>query len=86
LADVGVGVAEHAPFGVLGQEREHAFLAAAVSGYVVLPEQGVLPVERDGVEVDGHSAEIGELFAVPAAVVVQNTQVPAQDGLTPAGR
>jgi len=47
-----VGVAEHPPVGVLGQERQHPLLAAAALGYVVLLHHGVLAVEGDGVEVE----------------------------------
>src|SRR3712207_7835158 len=52
LAEVGPRVAEDAPLGVVGQEGEHALLAAAALGDVVLLHQGIVAVVRDGVEVE----------------------------------
>ena len=51
LAQVGVGVAEDAGLGVLGQEGQDPLLPAAALGNVVFLHQGVFPVEGDGVEV-----------------------------------
>ena len=51
LPQLAVGVAEDARLGVLGQEGQHSLLAAAPLGDVVLLDQGILAVKRDGVEV-----------------------------------
>ena len=50
FADLAVGVAEHAGLGILGQEGQQTFLAAAPLGNIVFFQQGVVAVERDGVE------------------------------------
>ena len=44
LADLAVGVAEHPGLGVLGQEGQQAFLAAAALGNIVFFQQGVVAV------------------------------------------
>ena len=52
LAQFPVGVAEDARLRVLGQECQHPLLASASLGDVVLLDQGILAMERDGVEVE----------------------------------
>jgi hypothetical protein len=51
LAYVAVGVAEHARLGVLDQESQEALLPTAALGDVVFLDEGILAVERYGVEV-----------------------------------
>jgi hypothetical protein len=52
LAQLPVGIAEDAGFGVLGQERQHSLLPAAPLGDIVLLDQGVVAVKGDRVEVE----------------------------------
>jgi len=52
LAEIGLGIAEDAGVGVVGQESQHAFLLAAAFGDVVFFDEGVGAVKGDGVEVD----------------------------------
>src|SRR5213593_2884253 len=52
LADIGVGVAEGPPLGVLGQEGEDTGLAARARGNVVTLEHRVIAIVGDGVEIE----------------------------------
>ena len=52
LAELGVGVAEDAAVGVLGEEGQDALLTATALGDVVFLDQGVLAVKGNGVEVE----------------------------------
>src|SRR5579883_2546367 len=51
LAQLAVGIAEDTGVGVLGEERQHPLLAAAPLRDIVLLDEGIVAVERDGVEV-----------------------------------
>src|SRR3989441_10383773 len=52
LADIGVGVAEGPPLGVLGQEGQDTGLAARARGNVVTLEDRVVAVVGNGVEIE----------------------------------
>ena len=51
FSQVGVGVAEEPLVAVLGQKRQNSLLAAASFGNVMLLQQCVFAVERNGVKV-----------------------------------
>ena len=88
LADPGVGVSEDARVGIAGEEGEDAALAAAALGHVVLLDQRLVAVVRDGVEV-----EVEGMAATDADVGVEamNGGVPAihqagaEAGIDPGG-
>ena len=52
LAEVGVGVTEDTRLGVLGQKSEDSLLAAASFGDVVFLDEGIVAMERNGMEVE----------------------------------
>src|SRR5262245_41159293 len=52
LANLGVRVAENTLAFILGEERENSLLTPASLGDVVLLDQGIFAVKRDGVEVE----------------------------------
>ena len=52
LAQVGIGVAERAGIGILGEEDEHARLAPAALRHIVALDAGVRSVVGHGVEVE----------------------------------
>ena len=69
LADGCVGVAEHAGLGVAGEEGEDAVLApGAFVGDIVLLDQRLVAVIRDGVEVEIDGGAGGEALVADGAV------------------
>src|SRR5215217_1138560 len=68
LAQVGVGVTEGAAFGVVCEKDQNAWLASAAGGDVVILDDGMLAVVRDGVEVEIKGGAGEELFTSDLSV------------------
>ena len=68
LSDVGVGIAEHAGLGVAGEKGKEAILALGLLGDVVLFDQSLVAVIRDGVEVGIEGGAGGDTLATDGAV------------------
>ena len=51
FSNLGIGIAKHPLIGILSQESEDSLLSSAAFGNVVFFDQGIFPVEGNGVEV-----------------------------------
>lgn len=63
FSNLGIGVAKHPPIGILSQESEDSLLLSAAFGNVVFFDQGIFPVEGNGVEVQIKGAAPAEAQA-----------------------
>jgi len=53
-------VAEHPGVGIMGQKGQHALLAAATFGHIMLLDEGILAVEGDRMEVEIEGVPMGQ--------------------------